>query len=179
MKMEIYYFTFGSSEQFPYQNTYVVVIATNYKDAITAFRKKYPDITENCLNCSDYYTEKQWKEIGKHYKEPADVIWTESSLGDKPEGYNDLFVFVQDTRQIIRISEGTGDNLLPEDVEAGYVDYIYYEQYELETDIQSVDGGMILLKELVRDKYGCLADCLKDVLEMAYGSCIYKCKILI
>lgn len=100
-------------------------------------------------------------------------------LDNKPEGYNDLFVFVQEEKQIIRISEGTGDNLLPEDTEEGYVDYIYYEQYELNIDIQSVDGGMILLKEMVRDKYKCLADSIPDVLEMAYNCSNYKCIILI
>ena len=45
--------------------------------------------------------------------------------------YADLYIFIPVMKQIIRIAEGTGDNLLPEDIEEGYVDYIYYEQYEL------------------------------------------------
>lgn len=70
--------------------------------------------------------------------------------------------------QIIRISEGSGDNLLPEDVEEGYVDYLYYSQYGLSSCIPEVDGGQILLKEILCEKYRCLADCIEDVLDMAY-----------
>ena len=55
------------------------------------------------------------------------------------------------------IKEGTGDNLMPEDVEDGYVDYIYYDVYDnlraaRDDDGDCVDGGMILLKELYADK---------------------------
>ena len=53
--METYYFTFGSAEYFPFQNTYMVIIAASYRDAIACFRDKYPDRIPNCLNCSDYY----------------------------------------------------------------------------------------------------------------------------
>ena len=45
--------------------------------------------------------------------------------------YADLYIFVPAMEQIIHIAEGTGYNLLQEDIEEGYVDYIYYEQYEL------------------------------------------------
>ena len=38
--------------------------------------------------------------------------------------YDDLYIFVPVMKQIVRIAEGTGDNLLPEDIEEGYVDYI-------------------------------------------------------
>lgn len=52
------------------------------------------------------------------------------------------------------IWEGTGDNLLPEDVDAGYVDYLNYEYYETLNDVyeqSNYDGGMILLKKLCQD----------------------------
>ena len=49
-------------------------------------------------------------------------------------------------KQIVRIAEGTGDNLLPEDQDQGYVDYIYYEQYELSQDMPEVDGGQVMLE---------------------------------
>lgn len=81
-------------------------------------------------------------------------------FGKKPEGYDDLFVFVPEMKQIIRIAEGSGDNLLPEDIEDGYVDYIYYEQYELSNNMPEVDGGQILMEEMFRDKYECTADCI-------------------
>ena len=52
------------------------------------------------------------------------------------------------------ICEGTGDNLLSEDVDEGYVDYIYYDYYESLSDIREDnvhDGGMILLKRYYQD----------------------------
>lgn len=99
-------------------------------------------------------------------------------FGKKPEGYDDLFVFVPEMKQIIRIAEGSGDNLLPEDIEDGYVDYIYYEQYELSNNMPEADGGQILMEEMFRDKYECTADCIQDVLSMAYGSYLMDCMIL-
>lgn len=178
--MEKYYFTFGSWDGFPYKNAYLIVVASSYKDAIRRFREKHPDVTPDCMNCSDCYCEEQWKKVSKYYasREPKEIIWTESCFGQKPEGYADLFVYIPEMRQIIRVSEGTGDNLLPEDWDKGYVDYIYYEQYELGIDMPEVDGGQILLKELLRDKYRCMADCIQDVLDMAYGSSLINCMIL-
>lgn len=178
--MEKYYFTFGSSKQFPYKNTYLVVVASSYGDAVRGFREKYPDVNPGCLNCSDYYDAKQWERVGKYYADqsPAEVIWTETCYGKKPEGYGDLFIFVPEKKQIVLISEGTGDNLLPEDQKQGYVDYIYYEQYELNWNMPEVDGGQVLLKKMLREQYKCMADCIQDVLSMAYGSDMVDCMIL-
>lgn len=53
-----------------------------------------------------------------------------------------------------RISEGTGDALMQEDLDQGYVDYIYYDYYQSLEDIKddnAYDGGMILLKKLYKD----------------------------
>ena len=52
------------------------------------------------------------------------------------------------------ICEGTGDNLLKEDIEAGYVDYIYYEIFFSLNSLQENDeddGGQVLLKEYYQD----------------------------
>lgn len=163
--MEIYYFTFEQS--------YIAVIAIDYTDAITAFKEKHPDKNEyECL------TEEQWYGVKQNYKSPAEVIWTEGSTGHKPEGFNDLYIFVLDAKQIIRIAEGTGDNLFKEDLNEGYVDYIYYEQYELMSGIESTDGGLILLAEPCREKYKCLADSVPDVLDLAYGNQVLRYKII-
>ena len=83
--------------------------------------------------------------------------------------YNTIHIYVPDAKQIVRISEGSGDNLQDEDIEAGYVDYIYYEQYELEPGLPEVDGGMVMLTELFREKFKCTADAIPHVLDMAYG----------
>ena len=178
--MEKYYFTFGSSKQFPYKNTYLIVVASSYYDAVKRFREKYPDVNQNCMNCSDCYDERQWKEVGQYYtnRSPAEVIWTEMCFGKKPKGYDDLFIFVPEMKQIVRIAEGTGDNLLSEDQEQGYVDYIYYEQYELSQDMTEIDGGQFMLEKMLREQYQCIADCIQDILSMAYGSYLVDCMIL-
>lgn len=60
-KTKPFYFTFGSSLNFPYQNGYVIVWAKNLNEATEIFEAKYPNKRQNCLNCSFYYTEEQWK----------------------------------------------------------------------------------------------------------------------
>ena len=58
------------------------------------------------------------------------------------------------TDLIFHICEGTGDNLFPEDVEDGYIDYIYYDTYETLEDAYNGNtngGGMVLLDMLYRD----------------------------
>lgn len=115
--MEKYYFTFGSWKRFSFQNTYLVVMASSHRDEVKGFREKYPDVDSGCLNCSDCYDEEQWTAIKEHYPHgPADIIWTETCFGKKSSGYEDLFVYVPEMTQIIRIAEKSGDSLLPEDI---------------------------------------------------------------
>lgn len=83
--------------------------------------------------------------------------------------YDTFHIFVPGYHQIIRISEGTGYNLTEEDIADGFVDYIYYEQYDLGYDITEENGGMIMLTEPFQDKFKCIEDCIPDVLEMAYA----------
>lgn len=83
--------------------------------------------------------------------------------------FDTIYIFVPDAQQIVQISEGSGDNMLDEDIEAGYVDYIYYEQYELEPGVPEVDGGMVMLTQLFQEKFKCTADAIPHVLDMAYG----------
>ena len=83
--------------------------------------------------------------------------------------FDTIFIYVPSEQQIIRISEGSGDNLLDEDIEAGYVDYIYYEQHSREIDFPEVDGGQIMLTELFQEKYQSTKDCIPAVLDMAFG----------
>ena len=83
--------------------------------------------------------------------------------------FEPVYIFVPSERQIIRIAEGTGDNLLDEDIEMGYVDYIYYDRHNLEVAIPEMDGGQIMLTELFCEKFTCTKDCIPSVLDMAYG----------
>lgn len=183
---EKFYFTFGNSKNFPYQNTYLVVIARNKSDACKEFRMKYPDRDANkpCLNCSGICDEQTWyKYISKYYtdKEPADIIFVPNCYGESKDNYDDIYIYVSvpnENGYIIYISEGTGDNLLSEDIEEGYVDYINYEIYMLDNGIEEDDGGMIMLRELFRYKYSCTADCIPDVLEFIYDTKLINCQIL-
>lgn len=78
--------------------------------------------------------------------------------------YGTVYVFLPDSMEIIRIEEGTGDNLLPEDIKAGYCDYAMYYIYHMDYGIEEEDGGMLMLTEDFRDKYASSKDCVEDVL---------------
>lgn len=82
--------------------------------------------------------------------------------------FDPIYIYVPAVKQIVQISEGNGDNLNDEDIEAGYVDYVYYEQYVMDPYMRETDGGMIMLTELFQDKYSCTKDAISDVLDMAY-----------
>ena len=90
------------------------------------------------------------------------------------DSFDDLFIFVPSATpavgQIIMISEGSGDNLLKEDIAEGYQDYINYEIYDVEQGMPEADGGMVMYKELVGEKFEKLSDAIPDVLDMAYGN---------
>lgn len=59
--MRKFYFTYGSDEQFPFQNGYSIVIADDIHQAIGKFRKYHPNREgSNCINCAFYYTENEW-----------------------------------------------------------------------------------------------------------------------
>lgn len=83
--------------------------------------------------------------------------------------FDAIYIYVPDKKQVVRIAEGSGDNLLEEDIKNGYVDYIYYDQYAREESLPEIDGGMIMLTELFRDKYKSTKECIPAVLDMAFG----------
>ena len=83
--------------------------------------------------------------------------------------FDSIYVYVPSAKQLVKISEGSGDNLLDEDIEAGYVDYIYYEQYVTSPEMTEVDGGMVMLTELFREKFKSTLGAIPHVLDMAYG----------
>lgn len=91
------------------------------------------------------------------------------SEGEPYPAYNDIYVFIPATKHIIKIAEGTGNNLNNEDYVEGYVDYIDYTAYQMEDEFPEYDGGMIMLKEEFRIKYKSTEKCIPDVLEDLYN----------
>ena len=87
----------------------------------------------------------------------------------KNNEFNDIFIYVQTKKQIIRIDEGSGDNLTDDDIAQGYVDYIYYEVYNVQQDLPEVDGGIVMLTEMFQEKFKSVKDAIPAVLDMAYG----------
>lgn len=70
----------------------------------------------------------------------------------------------------IRIDEGTGDNLLYEDVQEGYVDYINiygleYRWGELADCYDTIEGGMAMLTELYQDMFNSAQDVINYLIE--------------
>ncbi len=69
--------------------------------------------------------------------------------------YNGQDIFLKYAGFICKIAEGTGDNLLPEDEEEGYVDYfnieVYKEEY-LECP-NVIGGGFMMRKTLITDEF--------------------------
>lgn len=94
------------------------------------------------------------------------------------EAYNDIFIYVQTKKQIIRIDEGSGDNLTDDDIAQGYVDYIYYEIYNVQQDLPEVDGGTIMLTEWFQEKFESTKEAIPAVLDMAYGDASIKYIVL-
>ena len=92
--------------------------------------------------------------------------------------YEDVFIYVPSVRQILRIAEGDGMNLLDEDKTEGYVDYIYYDQHELSSGMPECDGGQVMLTELFREKFSSTEDAIPAVFDMAYGNKDLKYVIL-
>lgn len=67
----------------------------------------------------------------------------------------DFAIFVKDKHGktfYVTIQEGTGDNLLNEDMEEGFIDYANYECYKNSNGtLTADDGGCVLLTEYYKD----------------------------
>lgn len=170
-KDKLFFFTFGSDEKFPYQGGYLIVRAKDRKKALDLFREKYPDRSANCLNCAFRYTAYDWARLlqGNTHLGPChEVIEKTESCQDGD--YSPIIIFVPAKNELLCISEGTGDNLLPEDEEDGIVDYVYYEAYDLDYGtVEEGDGGQMDMKEYIRDKYPSLEACIPDLLKFVYN----------
>lgn len=57
VKLNTYYFTFGTDGTQPYIGGWVKVCAADRQQACEAFRREYPDKIKGLLNCAGIYTE--------------------------------------------------------------------------------------------------------------------------
>lgn len=88
---------------------------------------------------------------------------------------SEFLVYDVERERYVKICEGTGDNLLSEDIEEGYVDYIYYSEYDNISDYaedNESDGGMVLLKQLYADMR--IEDIIKQMQEFGELSKEYE-----
>lgn len=115
-------------------------------------------------------------EMVKQYFTPNNMTETEfeTCLQEMSESiqtgnFDDIYIFVPSAKQIIRIAEGIGMNLLDEDIRAGFVDYIYYDQHDLDIELPEVDGGQVMLEKPFCELFSCTEDCIPRVLDLAYG----------
>ena len=60
--MKTYYFTFGTSPQFPFYQGWVEVLAGSEKEAVDIFNKNYPPKNKGIVNCAFIYSEESFKD---------------------------------------------------------------------------------------------------------------------
>jgi len=70
-----YYYTFGSSPDFPYQNGWVVVYAGSWEEAHRKFRARFPDRHKGILNCAFFYEESRWRELDPEHNWHGWTCW--------------------------------------------------------------------------------------------------------
>lgn len=82
-EMRRFYYTFGSADDYPFgREDYVVVEAWSQNDANRIFRTHHPDKNAGVLNCADYYTEAQFREMKDAYypgRKPTEILKQTSS----------------------------------------------------------------------------------------------------
>lgn len=63
-----------------------------------------------------------------------------------------MLIITKDTEKLITIVEGTGDNLLKEDIDDGFVDYVMTSIYRVDgEDIVLEDSGQMLSQTPIAD----------------------------
>ena len=78
----------------------------------------------------------------------------------------DLIVYVPFAERLFRILKGDGLNLTSEDIEDGYVDYLYYDVYDIQELSDIEDGGLVLLEKEIHEEFNDLSELIIRVLNM-------------
>lgn len=85
-KMETFYFTYGTDENFPFQMGWTEVCAADWKQAAALFRREHPDRTPGIMNCSDIYSEQYFQDhVLPEYK-TGSAAWRVCHERITPEG---------------------------------------------------------------------------------------------
>ncbi len=68
-----------------------------------------------------------------------------------------------------KISEGSGDNLLKDDIEEGFVDYIMLDELEYDGyEFDEIDGSQVMLNELYQDKFNSVEEVIEYLKETEF-----------
>lgn len=63
-----------------------------------------------------------------------------------------MIIFIRDINKLITAVEGTGDNLLDEDIAEGLKDYMMTSIYRVDgEDVELEDGGQMMTSEYIKD----------------------------
>lgn len=91
-----------------------------------------------------------------------------------------MLVYIPEIKEFLMACEGTGDNLLQEDIDKGCCDYVYIETYVYEGfngELVEADGGQLMLETLFVNKYGREGSdkfkkglLIKDAMYLMYGN---------
>lgn len=106
------------------------------------------------------YKTEYWTSIDSKSRfryEVRDLTLKEKIENIIPEGLAECMIFIVDTKEVLSISIGSGDNLLQEDLDKGYVDYLdvsgsqYVGFSETDIGFKAGDGDMYMTKEPIGD----------------------------
>lgn len=86
----------------------------------------------------------------------------------------EILAYIPGAGLFVHVAEGTGDNLLDDDIEEGYVDYYMWTTYEAvaygSPEFKELDGGQVMLESMCVDAFDdaevMLRDCITEWLEL-------------
>lgn len=85
---------------------------------------------------------------------------------------SEILIYLPDIQEFMSISEGTGDNLLNEDRDEGYVDYInintYFYSGDIDVPFGEIDGGIMLLKKPYKEAFATNPEVISECMLYQY-----------
>ncbi len=86
-----------------------------------------------------------------------------------------ILAWVKSAKAFLKVQAGTGDNLLEEDIQKGFVDYCLWSTFKPENididgelDMECLDSGMALFREICGDAKTALQACYKEAFGKEY-----------